>query len=174
MEKINSKEHFHHLVTQYTNLVFSICLKLTGDYFAAEDLTQETFISAYQHFDSFDGENEKAWLCRIAGNKCIDYSRASARKIVPISDERLTENEEKVFADPLEQVLNKEILERLKCHCTALPPPYNRISLEHFINGHTAGDIAKDSGTSVNTVKTQIRRARELLKKSYRKEMPKK
>ena len=79
MEKIDSKDNFIELLERYRNLVFSICLKMTGDYFAAEDLAQETFISAYKNLDSFNGAEGKAWLCRIASNKCIDWHRASAR-----------------------------------------------------------------------------------------------
>lgn len=37
------QEPFTQMVHKYQNLVFSICVKMTGDYFAAEDLTQETF-----------------------------------------------------------------------------------------------------------------------------------
>ena len=73
MEKINEKDNLIRLIKEYQNLVFSICLKLTNDYFVAEDLTQETFLTAYQHLSEFDGKAEKAWLCRIASNKCIDY-----------------------------------------------------------------------------------------------------
>lgn len=76
------QEPFTQMVHKYQNLVFSICVKMTGDYFAAEDLTQETFLSAYRHKEEFDGKNEKAWLCRIASNKCIDYSRQAARRMV--------------------------------------------------------------------------------------------
>ena len=54
------QEPFTQMVHKYQNLVFSICVKMTGDYFAAEDLTQETFLSAYQHKEEFDGKNEKA------------------------------------------------------------------------------------------------------------------
>ena len=39
------QEPFTQMVHKYQNLVFSICVKMTGDYFAAEDLTQETFLS---------------------------------------------------------------------------------------------------------------------------------
>ena len=74
-------------MNQYGNLVFSICLKTTGDYFASEDLAQETFIAAYKAYDSFDGSNEKAWICRIAGNKSIDYLRSAERRSVPTADE---------------------------------------------------------------------------------------
>ena len=54
----------------YKNLIFSLCLRMTGDYFTAEDLTQDTFLAAYEHLSSFDGRQEKAWLCRIAANRC--------------------------------------------------------------------------------------------------------
>ena len=52
------QEPFTQMVHKYQNLVFSICVKMTGDYFAAEDLTQETFLSAYRHKEEFDGKNE--------------------------------------------------------------------------------------------------------------------
>ena len=77
MGKNDSKEKLIQLMNRYQNLVFSVCLKLTGDYFTAEDIAQETFIAAYRHLDDFDGQNEKAWICRIASNKCIDYLRSS-------------------------------------------------------------------------------------------------
>ena len=58
--KIDSQEYLSNLIDRYQNLVFSICYKITKDYFAAEDLTQETFLSAFQHRASFEGGNEKA------------------------------------------------------------------------------------------------------------------
>ena len=51
MGNTDSKEKLIELMSTYKNLVFSVCLKLTGDYFAAEDITQETFISAYEHIN---------------------------------------------------------------------------------------------------------------------------
>ena len=42
MGKLDSKDKLILLMDQYKNLVFSVCLKLTGDYFTAEDITQET------------------------------------------------------------------------------------------------------------------------------------
>ena len=65
------------MIDQYDKLIFSICYKLTGDYFMAEDLMQETFLTAYQKYNTFDGNNEKAWLSRIAANKSIDYLRSA-------------------------------------------------------------------------------------------------
>ncbi len=174
VEKIDSKDNFIKFVQQYQNLVFSVCLKLTGDYFAAEDLAQETFLSAYQHQSKFDGENEKAWLCRIATNKCLDYQRAAARRMVPTLDEELPENPFVEWNEPLQKVLNQEIMEELRVCCHALSPPYDEIAILHFMEGKTAKEIAEHLGVNLHTVQTQIYRAREKLKKSFRKELLKK
>ena len=174
MEKIDSKENFIRLIQQYQNLVFSICLKLTGDYFAAEDLTQETFLSAYRHMENFDGQAEKAWLCRIAGNKCIDYLRAADRRMVPIAEEDMPELADARQEEPLSRVLNQELFAQLKEACEVLKSPYREVALAHFARGKPAGEIASESGDSINTVKTRIYRAREMLKKTLGKELQKK
>lgn len=57
--KIDREEKLKELMDGYSKLVFSICYRLTNDYFTAEDLTQETFLSAYSSLDRFDGRNER-------------------------------------------------------------------------------------------------------------------
>lgn len=171
MEEIDSNENLTRLVNQYQNLIFSICLKVTGDYFAAEDLTQETFISAYKHWDEFNGQAEKAWLCRIASNKSIDYCREAARRQVPTLEEDMPARALVQGNEPLKQTMNREILRELEKSCKALSPPYDRIAREHFLEGKPAKEIAEQSGVGLNTVKTQIYWARDMLKKSFGKEM---
>ena len=171
VENIDSKEDFIKLVQQYQNLVFSICLKLTGDYFAAEDLTQETFISAYRHRETFDGQAEKAWLCRIASNKCVDYMRSLHRRAVPVAEEELPERVADLREEPLSRLLNQEILSEFAAACNALKSPYREVATAHFIRGKPAAEIAEETKVGVNTVKTQIYRARELMKKSLGKEL---
>ena len=171
MEVIDSKDHFIYLIQKYQNLIFSICLKLTGDYFVAEDLTQETFLAAYKYREQHSSESEKAWLCRIASKTCIDYLRASARRTIPTEEEEIHNLKQPTEDEPLRQVLNSEIMEELERCCNALWPPYREVSISHFIEGKTAKEIAQESQTSINTVKSHIRRAKEMLKKSYRKEL---
>lgn len=137
----------------------------------AEDLTQETFLSAYKHLGEYSLEAEKSWLCRIASNKCIDYLRSSARRDVPTEDEEIHNMDIPDKEEPLKYVLNSEIMEELRMCCNALDPPYKEVAIAHFLEGKTAKEIAEASQVGINTVKTQIRRARELLKKSYRKEL---
>ena len=90
--KTDSQDKLIQLMNEYKNLVFSVCLKMTGDYFTAEDITQDTFISAYEHLSEFTGGSEKAWLCRIASNKCIDYLKAAERRTLPVAGDELPED----------------------------------------------------------------------------------
>lgn len=104
---------------------------MTRDYFIAEDLTQETFLSAYRNADSFDGENVKAWLCRIATNKCIDYQRQAARRITPEVDVEL-EHIESEGGLPEELIMEKEVINDLRRKCEQLKSPYDEIAILYF------------------------------------------
>ena len=169
MGNTDSKEKLIQLMNSYKNLVFSVCLKLIGDYFAAEDIAQETFISAYEHLDEFDGTSEKAWLCRIASNKCIDYLKAAERRAVPASDEE-TLLMESTRDGPPEVFATRDVLQEVEGKCKALPEVYAEIARMYFMGSMSAREISDKMGIPVKTVQTKIYRAREMLKKTVRKE----
>ena len=179
MEKISTIEktavctesRLAEMIDSYEKLVFSICYKLTGDYFAAEDLAQETFLSAYQRYDTFDGENEKAWICRIATNKSIDYLRSASRRNVPTQDS-FFELEIEKHGSPEEICMEEEIKNQLRACCDGLKPPYNEVAKAYYLNEESPKEIALKFGQNVKTIHTQIYRAREMLKKIYGREEP--
>ena len=170
MGEIDSKKKLIELMNQYKNLVFSVCLKLTGDYFTAEDITQETFISAYQHLSEFDGQSEKAWLCRIASNKCVDYLRQAERRAVATAEEEMPQEASEGRDGPLEQFISEDVMERFRCSCNELPEPYKTPAILHFDKGLTAKEISEQTEVPIKTVQSHIYRAREMLKKKIRKE----
>lgn len=169
MDQINAKQRLTEFIDAYQNLIFSICCKMTGDYFAAEDLTQETFLSAFRHMDSFDGINEKAWLCRIASNKCIDYLKASGRRQIPSEDE-VFEVRSDDSPGPEEQMLEQEIRTTLLKRCQSLKSPYHEIAVLYFYQEKKPEEIAAIQNKNLKTVQTQIYRARAMLRKLYEKE----
>ena len=77
VDSLTSKEQFSRLVAQYERLVYTVCFQLARDSAAAEDLTQEAFLSAYLHRDSCPAGYERQWLCRIAANKAKDYLQSA-------------------------------------------------------------------------------------------------
>ena len=64
-----------------------------------------------------------------------------------------------------------KLLAEFEAACDVLKSPYREVATEHFIRGKPAAQIAEETKVGVNTVKTQIYRARELLKKSLGKEL---
>lgn len=148
--------------------MFSICFKIVNDYFEAEDLAQETFISAYRHLDDLDRQHEKAWLCRVATNKCLDYLKKAERRSIPTEDDYFLIQVNKE-PSPEENVLEMEAKRQLTDRCKRLKSPYREIALDYFCNEITAAEIAAKTGKNIKTVQTQIYRARALLQKSYKK-----
>jgi len=71
---------------------------------------------------------------------------------------------------PEQQALDREVRERLLYHCKRLKPPYDEIARLYFYEERRPDEIARLMGRNVRTVQTQIYRARNLLRKIYRKE----
>lgn len=173
VEKISKDENFIRLLDEYEKLIFSICYHITRQYFDAEDLTQETFLSVYKNLDKFDGQNEKAWITRIATNKCLDYvKRAEYKNVLTESSELegTLEASSNYAASPEEKCLEKSIKEDFERLCKRLKPPYDRIAYQYYCQEMSPQEIAADSGVNQKTVQTQIYRARDKLKKLWRRE----
>ena len=165
---INNEQYYEYLIDTYQNLIYSICYKIARDYFDAEDLAQETFISAYKHLSTFDRQYEKAWLCRIATNKCLDFIKRADRQSIPTEDDYFLGQPNK-DASPEESVLEFEIRRQLSLRCNNLKSPYREVALDYFYRELSAIEIATNTGKNLKTVQTQIYRARALLQKTYRK-----
>lgn len=164
--KINEQEYLEYLIDHYQNLVFSVCYKITGNYFDAEDLAQDAFISAFKNFSRFDGRNEKAWICRIATNKCLDHMRKRSRGQVATEEDFFSELPD-TSKSTEEKVLENQVKERLLQCCMALKPPYDEISIKYFYEERSVEEIATELNRNVKTVQTQIYRSKSMLQKTY-------
>lgn len=152
------------MLKTYEKLVYAICLKMVKNPFDAQDLTQETFLSAYKKLADFDGTYEKAWISRIATNKCLDYLKNSARRTEP-KEEVYFEEIRDQRAGPEESYLHQESKEFVLSICDKIKPPYDEIAREHFYKEKSAREIAEEKGKSIKTIQTQIYRAKALIKK---------
>ncbi len=169
VEKINCDRYLEHLIDAYGNLVFSICYKLTGSYFDAEDLAQDTYLSAYKNLHTFDGKNEKAWVCRIATNKCLDFLKRAGRNVIPMEDTYLNELQ-CGGPTPEEHVLETNVKQELYELCNRLKSPYQEIALDYFYYEKDIAEIVRQRGKNVKTIQTQVYRTKLMLRKMWRKE----
>ena len=156
-------------IDRYQNLIYSICFQMARDSFEAQDLTQETFLSAYRRCAFFDGANEKAWLCRIAANKCLDYLKAAGRRQIP-TEELFFLASGKSDEEPERQYTLQETKQELYQCCMKLKPPYRDAALDYFYREMTIREMAEKTGENPNTLQTRVYRARAMLRNLYRKE----
>lgn len=160
---------FENYVTQYQSLVVTVCLAMTKNYFDAEDLAQETFLSAYRSFSRFDGKNPKAWFTAIAVNKCRDFLRSPVYRNRSLSDEDmelLTDGS----ATP-EECVEKKSSDSLVQHlCGRLKEPYRSVAKGYFCNGKKLSEMAKETGQSLRTLETRLYRSKKLLKTLWKEE----
>ncbi|WP_297135840.1 RNA polymerase sigma factor [uncultured Eubacterium sp.] len=169
MEEIYQNSYFEDLLTKYEKLVFSICYRMTNNYFDAQDLTQETFISVYKVIESFDEKNEKAYITRITTNKCLDHLKNAERRTMPSENEELERGSPPVDSAE-KQVMEIVVMEQLEKCCNRLKEPYKTVAYEYFYKGKTAKEIAEHINANVHTVQTQIRRVRKVLRTQWDKE----
>lgn len=79
---------FQELVDPYRRELHVHCYRILGSFQDAEDVLQETLLSAWQAIDRFDGRALRAWLYRIATNRCLNYLRDASRRpsVANVSD----------------------------------------------------------------------------------------
>ena len=170
MERASAEKIIEAMMDRYRDLVFSICLRITGDWFAAEDLTQETFLSAWRNLDRFDGKNEKAWLARIAANRAVDYNRSAERKGTPAGEELLEAAPGREEDSPERIFGSREAVEAVARACGSMTDALRDTATDHFIRGLNASEIASLRGLPLKTVQSRIRRSRQILRNMMRKE----
>ena len=161
---------FEKLVTEYEKAVYAIAQRMTGNAEDAADMTQETFIKAYNSLSSFRGDSKfSVWLYRIATNVCLDFLRSRSRKpTVSLSVE--DDDGEEVELDIADESQSPErLLERgltrdaVRRGLNALSPEYRQILLLREIQGLSYEEIADVLTLEVGTVKSRIFRARKRL-----------
>jgi RNA polymerase sigma-70 factor (ECF subfamily) len=142
-------------------LVFSICRKALGDT-AANEVTQDVFVSAWQSRHQFDPERGTlgAWLVGIAKRRIIDHlrreQRHTARLVVDHDVERV---ESPQVDDRPEQRFDRLALRMQVARALSTLPerPREVIGLA-YIHGLTHQEISERTGIPLGTIKSDIRR----------------
>ncbi len=143
---------------------------MTCDPTLAEDLVQETFLSAFRKLHTFRGDSLfSTWLHRIAVNNVLMYFRQ--QKVTPTAhtvDERLEPEEDEPIRDRfitedhrLLQTASRLQLERAVSN---LPPGYRIMFVLHDIEGYEHSEIAALLGCSPGNTKSQLHKARKRLR----------
>lgn len=161
---------FNVLVERYQDPLFALCVRLLGDRQAAEDATQEAFLSAYRALASFSGGNVRSWLFRIAANECKDELRRRRRKDVAGSLDQVFGAEETPHevpdpgAGPADFALDRESAAQVGAALASLPLEQREAIVLVDLYDFRYEEVAQITGASVGTVKSRIFRGRERLR----------
>lgn len=149
------------LYSYYSPKMFGICLRYANDYHHAEDILQEGFIKIFNSMDRFRGDGSfEGWIKRIFINTAIEHYRKSDKhnghaELAP--NTVIRHIGEKASGNLATQDLMKLVQQ--------LSPGYRTIFNLYVIEGYSHREISEMMGISEGTSKSQLARARAILKK---------
>jgi RNA polymerase sigma-70 factor (ECF subfamily) len=152
------------IVRDHYPAVYRWALRLTGNTYDAEDLSQETFFRALRSLDRYVDGSFEAWLRRIATNLFVDHVRRAAKFTLSPLDPELHSPADPA-ADPAVRLeasgLDGEVGEALR----QLPGEYRDCLVACDVEGRTYEDAAATLGVKVGTVRSRLHRGRAALRR---------
>jgi RNA polymerase sigma-70 factor (ECF subfamily) len=159
-------------VREHSTHVYNLALRLTGDPAAAEDVLQETFLSAFKAIPRFEGKSQlSTWLYRIAHNAALMKLRK--RQVDTVSLDEPVENETGVpepreFADwsenPEEMLMDAEMRQAMQMAIASLSETLRSVFVLRDVNGLSTAQTAEVLELSEEAVKSRLLRARLALR----------
>ena len=160
---------FNILVQKYQKRIHALVWQKIGDYHIAEDITQETFLKAYNKLATLKNHKQfDGWLYVIATRLCINWIKRNKTLVQSIEDTPAEEIEKSFYEHhEVEQrkmentMYNSAIVKKL---LKKLPANERTVLTYYYLGDMTIQEISKLLGVSANTIKSSLRRARNRLK----------
>lgn len=160
---------FNQLVREYQANVYRTAYRVLGERAAAEDATQDAFISAFKHIRAYRGGSFKAWLLRIVTNACYDQLRVRQRRpAISLEASEDNSDEPNWIADrgesPQDFAERRELGSTLQRAIATLAQDQRVALVLADVEGLSYDEVAQAMGTNVGTVKSRLSRARAELR----------
>ena len=154
---------FEALIKPLEKRIYLYLKKLCREGHIAEDVLQETLISAYKKQHTVqDPSKFTSWLYRVGINHCKMYKRG--QKPIHDDSEKILNETASMKDNPADIFEQKDFAERLELALHALPEKYRAVLILKDIEGYKSREIAEKLSLSLSNVKTILLRAREKLK----------
>src|SRR5688572_19474769 len=151
------QELFYH---RFSLKMYAVCLRYSGNAEDARDLLQEGFIKIFKNLPKYRGDGSfEGWIRRIFVNTSIEHFR---RKVNLYN---VTEAQENTIEDKEWKVLDKLAEKDIINLIHELSPGYRAVFNMHVIEGYSHKEIAEALGINEGTSKSQLARAKMVLKK---------
>lgn len=164
IERLKNKddECFIEVVNAYKRKVLSLCYSYIEDYYEAEDLSQEVFVSLYRSIDRFRGDcSLSTYIYKITVSKCMDYKRK--RSIKGFLTGFFNINKEAETVDLDEKTFVRQCIKEL-------PKELRTVVVLYFYIGLSQKEIGEVLEITPKAVEGRIYRAKKKLKSELEKE----
>jgi RNA polymerase sigma-70 factor (ECF subfamily) len=159
---------FNVLIEAHQDAVFGLCLRMLGSTHSAEDVTQETFLSAYRNVGRCRGDAFRPWLLQIAVNACTDELRRRRRRPQLSLDDPSANAWPLDLPDPSESpeeaAVRSELGRHIQSGLMALPLDQRAAVVLRDVQGLSYDEIAQALRLSPGTVKSRLSRGRARLR----------
>lgn len=162
---------FTALVEKYQKGVHALIWQKIGDFHIAQEITQDTFLRAYQKLGDLKNHNMfSGWLYVIATNMCKDWLRKKQIPMQSIETVDSHEVEQMAYAEYLEQQREEDVDETrrnfVRDLLKKLPESERTVMTLYYLGDMPCESIGEFLGVSSNTVRSRLSRARNRLKKN--------
>lgn len=163
------QDAFGVLVRQHQRQVYALAMRMLRDEDEASEATQEAFLAAWQGLHAFRGEARfVTWLYRIAYNQCLKVSegqrRDSAARAQLVAESARAQRPESMVSAEHAQAAERELREVVRDEIARLPYKYRAVLVLRHLQDLSYEEMAEILRMPTGTVKTQLFRARALLK----------
>jgi len=165
------KERFEKEALPLLDTLYRFALSRTGDSSEADDLVQETFMKAWDAFDSYEsGTNCRAWMCRILRNTHINRIRASSKEFVTDEIPESTAGQPLPgwaffdFEAPDDASWLKFTRQQIMGAFERMPQEFRSVVELADVEGFSYREIADALGIPIGTVMSRLHRGRRLMR----------
>ena len=161
---------FSALVGKYQRSVHALAWRKIGDFHIAEDITQETFLKAYQRLSTLkEPQSFASWLYVITANQCKAWLRKKRMWTQSLEDTSSAELEKATYSGHIiaenERMTEETQREVVKELLAKLQESDRTVITLYYLGGMTYEEISNFLGVSVGAIKSRLHRARQRLKK---------
>ena len=161
---------FETLVKKYRKPVHALVWRKIGDFHIAEEITQDTFLKAYQELAKLKKPQSFAsWLYVIAANQCSSWLRKKRLRTQPIEETSSVQLEKATYSGYIIEENERTAVETqrevVKNLLAKLQESDRTVITLHYFGDMSAAEIGSFLGVSVNTIKSRLRRAQQRLKR---------
>lgn len=166
------RDAFGELVRKYQTFVQSVAFSRTGNLTCSEDVTQQTFVTAWNSLHKLRNPRKfPGWLAGMARNLARREARLRAREChEPIRDDTQMRTLESagLQSSPLQQCIAREEQHLVERALTALPQTYREPLILYYRQDKSVSDVARLLNLSENAVKQRLARGRKLMSRDLR------